>query len=303
MYGHDAFLKENRRLAPIFANVLNDTQELPNDEFADPGHPRRARGPRKLRRDRRRGAAAASVVHLCLSRLRRQAQVRLQPLGQSDARPAGRGAGGSRRRRGRGDHGFGHGRDHARGSPAARGRAHRRAARLLWRHVPAVHRLEQARRARRWISSTSAMRPRSTRRCRSRPRMVWIETPSNPLLRITDIADIARRAHADRRAGGRRQHLPVAGLAAAPRARRRHRGALDHQVHQRPQRRGRRRRDREDAGAGRAARLVGQLPGTHRLRVRQLSHAARTAHAARAAARTWPQCAGRRRIPRDSRST
>ena len=26
--------------------------------------------------------------------------------------------------------------------------------------------------------------------------MVWIETPSNPLLRITDIADIARRAHA-----------------------------------------------------------------------------------------------------------
>ena len=26
--------------------------------------------------------------------------------------------------------------------------------------------------------------------------MVWIETPSNPLLRITDIADIARRSHA-----------------------------------------------------------------------------------------------------------
>jgi len=26
VYGHDAFLKENRRLAPIFANVLNDTQ-------------------------------------------------------------------------------------------------------------------------------------------------------------------------------------------------------------------------------------------------------------------------------------
>jgi cystathionine gamma-synthase len=26
--------------------------------------------------------------------------------------------------------------------------------------------------------------------------LVWIETPSNPLLRITDIADIARRAHA-----------------------------------------------------------------------------------------------------------
>jgi len=29
-----------------------------------------------------------------------------------------------------------------------------------------------------------------------RPAMVWIETPSNPLLRITDIAAVARRAHA-----------------------------------------------------------------------------------------------------------
>ncbi len=29
-----------------------------------------------------------------------------------------------------------------------------------------------------------------------RPRLVWIETPSNPLLRITDIAATARRAHA-----------------------------------------------------------------------------------------------------------
>ncbi len=29
-----------------------------------------------------------------------------------------------------------------------------------------------------------------------KPAMVWIETPSNPLLRITDIAEVARRAHA-----------------------------------------------------------------------------------------------------------
>lgn len=29
-----------------------------------------------------------------------------------------------------------------------------------------------------------------------KPGMLWIETPSNPLLRITDIADLARRAHA-----------------------------------------------------------------------------------------------------------
>jgi cystathionine gamma-synthase len=30
----------------------------------------------------------------------------------------------------------------------------------------------------------------------NKPAMVWIETPSNPLLRITDIAEVARRAHA-----------------------------------------------------------------------------------------------------------
>src|SRR5690606_23983084 len=29
-----------------------------------------------------------------------------------------------------------------------------------------------------------------------KPGLLWIETPSNPLLRITDIADLARRAHA-----------------------------------------------------------------------------------------------------------
>ncbi len=29
-----------------------------------------------------------------------------------------------------------------------------------------------------------------------RPRMVWVETPSNPLLRITDLRDVSRRAHA-----------------------------------------------------------------------------------------------------------
>ncbi|MFM9709843.1 PLP-dependent transferase, partial [Streptomyces galilaeus] len=28
------------------------------------------------------------------------------------------------------------------------------------------------------------------------PRMVWVETPSNPMLRITDIAGLARLGHA-----------------------------------------------------------------------------------------------------------
>ncbi len=35
-----------------------------------------------------------------------------------------------------------------------------------------------------------------TRGFAARPRMIWIETPSNPLLRITDIAEVVRRARA-----------------------------------------------------------------------------------------------------------
>ena len=69
------------------------------------------------------------------------------------------------------------------------------------------------------------------------PALVWIETPSNPLLRITDIAATAARAHAVGRSGGGGQHVPVAAVPAAARARRGHRGALHHQVHQRPLRR------------------------------------------------------------------
>ena len=49
--------------------------------------------------------------------------------------------------------------------------------------------------------------------------LVWIETPSNPLLRITDIASVARRGR-PRRSDRGRQHFPVAGLAEAARARR-----------------------------------------------------------------------------------
>ena len=162
----------------------------------DPGHPRRARGPRKLRCDRRRGAAAAPVVDLRVPRFRRQAQVRLQPLGQSDARPARRGAGGSRRRCGRRHHRFGHGRDHA-------GRV------TCCRWARASSRRTTATAARSGCSppGTSAASSRSTScdfgdaaavdAALSKPAaLVWIETPSNPLLRITDIADIAQRGHA-----------------------------------------------------------------------------------------------------------
>ena len=67
------------------------------------------------------------------------------------------------------------------------------------------------------------------------PRMVWIETPSNPLLRVTDIRALAHRARA---AGATvvvdNTFLDAAG-ATASRARCRHRRALDDQVPERPQ--------------------------------------------------------------------
>ena len=81
----------------------------------------------------------------------------------------------------------------------------------------------------------AAIRPDATK-------VVWLETPSNPLMKITDIAARRRDRARGRRARRRRQHLRLALPAAAARARRRRRRALDHQVPRRPQRRARRRR-------------------------------------------------------------
>ena len=63
-----------------------------------------------------------------------------------------------------------------------------------------------------------------------RTRIVWIETPSNPLLNIVDIKKAADAAHAAGATPRRRQHLCDALPAAASGARRGHRGALDDQV-------------------------------------------------------------------------
>ena len=88
-----------------------------------------------------------------------------------------------------------------------------------------------------------------------RTRMVWIETPSNPLLSIVDIEAVAAFAH-DRgalRGGG--QHVRVALPAAAAAVGRGHRGALVDQVPGRPQRRRRRLRGHRRRRAGRADRV------------------------------------------------
>ena len=81
-----------------------------------------------------------------------------------------------------------------------------------------------------------AMRPET--------RMVFIETPTNPVMRLTDIAAAADAGARARREARRRQHLCEPVPAAADRARRRHGRPQHDEVPQRPQRQRRRHRRR-----------------------------------------------------------
>ena len=134
----------------------------------------------------------------------------------------------------------------------------------------------------------------------ARTRLVWFESPSNPLLKVTDIAAAAATRPRPRGAGGagaaarrRRQHVRVAGAPAPARARRRHRVPLGHQVPRRalgrdPRDRGHVERRRRRAAAvpperdGRRARAVRLLPGPARA-----AHA-RPADGAPLRERDWP---------------
>ena len=112
--------------------------------------------------------------------------------------------------------------------------------RRLRRHVPAD--LQGVGTARAAVDARSTS-PTSTRSPPTGPTtraMVWLETPTNPLLTCIDIEAVAARRPRPRRAGRRRQHVRHAVPAAAAGARRRHRRALGHQVPRRPQRCGRR---------------------------------------------------------------
>ncbi len=208
------------------------------------GHAGGACGNRVRRYDRLRRAAAAPDLHVRVSRLRREARLRLHPLGQPDARPAGRCALGPRAGRGRGRHRERHGRDHRGRLPRARGRAHRGAARLLRRHLPAVRRLAQPRRAAGRVHRFRRRGRRARRAVAARGAGVDrdAEQPAAAHHRHRRRGRARTRV---RRAGGRRQHLSLARLAAPAHPRGRSRGALHHQVPERPQRRGRR-------GGGRA---------------------------------------------------
>ncbi len=111
------------------------------------------------------------------------------------------------------------------------GRARARAARLLRRHLPAARGAARAGQARGRFRRSGRCRARSRAALAAKPQLVWIETPSNPLLRIVDI-------RGDRRGGATRAGALVVAdntflspaLAAAARARRRPGRAFDHQV-------------------------------------------------------------------------
>ena len=81
---------------------------------------------------------------------------------------------------------------------------------------------------------------------RPNTKLVWVETPSNPLLRVTDIAALAALAHLGGRHLRRGQHVGDAGAAARLRARRRHLDARHHEISRRAQRRARRRARRQE---------------------------------------------------------
>ena len=231
---------------------------------------------------------------------RREAQVRLQPLGQSDARSAGRGARRSRRRRGRRHHGFRHGRHHA-GRPHAAGRrARHRAARLLRRHVPAVHRVAEARRARRGVRRFRRCGRGRPRRCRSRqrwcgskrPAIRCCASPTSPTSRSAAHA-IGALVVADNTFLSPGWQRPIAlGADIVVHSTTKYINGHSDVV----------------GGAVIAAKPEvaeqlgwwGNCLGLTGCAVRQLSHAARPAHAARAPARARQECAGGRRVPREA---
>ena len=138
----------------------------------------------------------------------------------------------------------------------------------------------------------AAVRPGETR-------VIWCETPTNPLLGIADIAALAADRARRGRAARRRQHVRVALPAAAARARRRRGRALDHEVPRRPLRRRRRRaRRRPTPRSGERLAFHPERDGRGRRAVRRLARAARDQDPRRCAWTGTARTRGGRRVPR-----
>ena len=111
---------------------------------------------------------------------------------------------------------------------------------------------------------------------RPETKMLWVETPTNPLLRIVDLAGRRGAGQAQGPDLGRRQHLLQPLHPAAARARHRSRRAFDHQISERPFRHGRRlRRGRRQQGSRRPAEIPAERDRRDLRAVRQLPGAAR----------------------------
>ena len=193
----------------------------------------------------------------------------------------------------------GDGRDrHGASGAVLAGRPRRDPRRRLRRDVPAGGpRLRPVgRRAHRRRPSRTSTRSRP--RCRpGETKVVWIETPTNPMLRIADIA-----AHRDadprrRRAARRRQHVRDPVPAASARARRRCRRALDDEVPGGPQRRGGRRDPDERRGPRRAPPQAPERGRRDPRAPRRLAGAAGRPHPCGAHGAALRQRRGARRAP------
>ena len=136
------------------------------------------------------------------------------------------------------------------------------------------------------------------RALRPNTKMLYVETPTNPTMIVTDIAEMAAIANEHNLDAGRGQHFPQSLPATAHQARRAHRRALDDQISERPQRCPGRRRH-PDAPRGRRENLLpaaldGSGPGAHGL----LSGFARDQDAGRAHGAARRQRHGHRAFPR-----
>ena len=129
-------------------------------------------------------------------------------------------------------------------------------------------------------------------------RMLFVETPTNPVMRLTDLR-AGRRARASaRRAARRRQHVRQPVHPAADRVRRRPRHAQHDEVPERPQRQRRRRRRRAARRRHRVAEVRAERRGRDSRAVRFVAGAARHQDAAAPDGAAQRQRPGARRVPR-----
>ncbi len=172
----------------------------------------------------------------------------------------------------------------AHGAGAARYRQPRdRDGRSLRRHVSPVRARAAALRGPRVHLRRSERHRGAGGGVRPNTRLIWIETPTNPTLRLVDLARRRATGARARHPHRGRQHLRDAVDPAAARARLRHRDAFGHQVPERPLRHGRRQsRWSGEAALAEQIGIPAERDRRHRRSVRQFPGAARPEDAATA---------------------